>query len=196
MAADTKENIGTDTEIIKQVLSGNRDEFRHLVLKYQNSIFSLVCRQVGDRSIAEELAQEIFVRAYTNLSKFRFEAAFATWLTRIALNHTNSYLSSKRHRQRLKSESFDQGNHDRGSEVSMEQRDTENKIGEFRKALARLTPKLRDTITLCGLEGKSYEDAAQVLGIPIGTVRSRLNKARLILKVALSANLVGGVNDD
>jgi RNA polymerase sigma-70 factor (ECF subfamily) len=190
MAEHPQNEVESDSAIIKAIVNGESDQFRKLITRHQNRIFSLVNRQVQD---LQELTHEIFVKAYLNLKKFRFESKFTTWLTRIALNHVNSYFSSKKFKQQKRTESFDPGLHDRMASSSMDnERERKNLISQFKEALAALSPKLRDVIVLCGLEGKSYEEAAEVLGIPIGTVRSRLNTARLNLKTAVGTFDGGG----
>lgn len=182
-----KDDRSAEFDIVRRVASGDRAEFRHLVARYKDMIFSLALRQVGNRSIAEELAQEVFVKAYLNISRFRFESSFSTWLVRIAINHINSYFASKRYKQARNTESFVPERHDRDCESPETQLQRKERIRLFQAALAQLKPKFREAITLCGLEGKSYEEAARILKIPVGTVRSRLNKARLELKNAFVA---------
>lgn len=176
-----------DLALIKRVLAGDRDRFRDLVEIYQNTIFALVMRQVGKRDVAEDLTQEVFVKAYKALSKFRSEAKFSTWLTRIALNHTNTYFCSKRYREQQRTQSFDPALHDSAAHDRSEHSEEEKRLELFREALAKLKPHLREVLVMCGLEGKSYQETAEILEIPIGTVRSRLNTARLKLKDALGS---------
>jgi len=175
--------------IIKRVQAGSKDDFRELVLAHKDMIFSLILRQVGAHHVAEELTQEVFVKAFLNIKRFRQEAKFSTWLTRIALNHTNSYFTSKKFRQQRLTESFDHTVHDMSdterSKEGEKERENEELLASFRSALSYLKPKFRDVLVLCGLEGRSYQDAADILAIPIGTVRSRLNKARLLIKERL-----------
>ena len=173
-----------DDVIIRHVLQGDRDRFRHLVLRHQSTVLALMMRQVGEKATAEELAQEAFLKAYRNLHLFRFEAKFSTWLTRIALNTMNSYFSSRAYKEKRLTESFRCERHDQPGGVTA---DSAADVDEFRRLLAKIPPKLREVLVLCGLEGKSYEEAATFLEIPIGTVRSRLNKARLVLKEAYLA---------
>ena len=187
---ERRENPETDDhQIVREVISGEVDRFRILVLRHQSLIFSLMLRQTGDRELAEELAQDAFLKAYRHLKLFRFESKFSTWLTRIALNSMNSYFSSRAYKERSKTESFSAEVHDRSDSASA---DSKSDVEQFRALIGTLSPKLRDVLVLCCLEGKSYEEAATVLCIPIGTVRSRLNKARLILKEAFLAS-AGGV---
>lgn len=172
----------SEKELIRRVLSGAKDDFRELVLAHQARVFSLVMRQVANEAIANELTQEVFLKAYVNLHRFRFEAQFSTWLIRIALNVCNSYFVSKRYRQSKTTMSV---NESEIQEVAatpsgdIEERET---LRRLRDALLTLSPKLREVIVLCGFEERPYEEVATILQIPIGTVRSRLNKARNVLR--------------
>ena len=174
--------------IISKVIAGDKNEFRHLVLRYKDTVFALVMRQVGDRDLAEEITQESFIKAYLNLGQFRFDSRFSTWLVRIALNQTSSYYSSRKFKEKQKTESFDRERHEMSAGNNEDIKKEEEQHRLFRSALGQLTRKLREAVVLCGLEGRSYEEAATILDIPVGTVRSRLNAARLKLKDA-----VGGI---
>ena len=167
------------SEIIAAIRAGDKNRFRELVLRYESMVFSLILRQVGDRAIANDLAQETFIRAYRGLSNFRGDAAFSTWVTRIALNVTATYFTSRRYR-------------DRKREISVailpelpnvpEDPAREAELERLQYFIGELGPKYREVIVLCGLEQKSYEEAAEILGVPIGTIRSRLNTARNMLR--------------
>lgn len=178
-----------DFEIIKLVLNGDRDSYRVLVQRYQNQVFSSVMRVIGEREISMELTQDVFVKAYQALSSFRFKAKFSTWLTRIALNHTNSFLSSRRFKDLKKNVPFNAERHDSG-EIDSDNEHGDEEIVRLRTALSRLPIPFREVVTLCDLEGKSYEEAALILEIPIGTIRSRLNRARLKLKDAFMMEVI------
>ncbi len=172
-----------EREIIRRVLAGAKDEFRVLVLAHQSRVFALIMRQVANQAIANELTQEVFLKAYRNLHRFRFEAQFSTWLIRIALNVCTTYFSSKRFKQAKSTMSFEEIEIPSESESygvgAVIDRETLKRV---RSALLTLSPKLRETIILCGFEERTYEEAAQILEIPVGTVRSRLNKARNLLR--------------
>ena len=175
----------SDSEIIRKVLRGEKDEFRHLVLRYQDQIYASIRRQVRDSQCAEELLQDCFVRAFRGLSGFRFHSSFATWLTGIALNLTNSYFSSKRYKMKKREELL--GDEEMKScNSENESMLKEKRVEVLRSAVMELPLKLRETVVLCGFEGKSYEEAASILKIPIGTVRSRLNQARNQLRETIS----------
>lgn len=167
----------SEAEIITSVLAGNRDEFRFLIREHQDMIYSMILRIVGNTALAEDLAQETFIKAYNKLSQFRLDSKFSTWLTRIALNTTNSYLGSRKHKNQLLHDDLDLKKHEAKSEID-EKLEKELALKRLRLCIQRLKTPYRETITLCGLEEKSYEEAASILNIPVGTVRSRLNRAR------------------
>lgn len=171
-----------DSEIVRRVLAGSHEDFSALVAKHQDLIFAMIVRQVGEHAVARDLTQETFLKAFRGLKHFRFEAKFSSWLTRIALNLTNSYFTSRTYRNKKREIEFDPAVHDLKDEEQIDNAEKEALIASLREALSELKPPFRDVLVLCGLEGKSYEEAAAILEIPIGTVRSRLNKARLLLK--------------
>lgn len=166
---------------ILRVQRGDREHFRHLVDAYRDAVFSLVMRQVGERGLAEDLTQEIFIKAFRGIGYFRFEASFLTWLTCIAVNHLNSHFASRSFRERKATQLID-AIPDRGDDSHDERNRTQELSERLRAALQELSPVHREVVVLVGLEGKSYEETAGILCIPLGTVRSRLNKARKMLK--------------
>ncbi len=179
------EYSGSDRAIVAASIAGDQASFRELVTRHKTAVYSLILRQIGDAATAEELAQEVFVKAFMNIKSFRFESAFSTWLIRIALNHTNSYLSSRAEKQRRRTDPMLNDMHADGSDDPEKSYQKAQRMKRFREALSHLSPKLRSALILCGIEGKSYEEAADILQIPVGTVRSRLNHARLEMKKAL-----------
>ena len=178
-----------EENLIRRIQSGEKDEFRHLVQNYKNLVFSMILRQVGDYTLSEELSQEVFIKAYLNLKKFQHKSSFSTWLTRIALNHVSTYFSSKRYKLQKITEAYDYKNHETTTDDSSRENEIkhEQQLESFRQAVAKLKNIFRDVIVLCSLEGKSYEEAAGILGVPVGTVRSRLNKARLLIKQSIES---------
>lgn len=181
----------SDEEIVRAVIRGDRDLFRHLVLKYQNRVYSLIRRQVASHELAEELSQEVFLKAFKSLKQFRFDSKFSTWLTRIALNQTFSYFQSRRYKEARRTEDFEMDKHEtQSSETPASEIERRKRLSIFRHAVAELKPIFRDVVTLCGLDGRSYEEVAEILKVPVGTVRSRLNKARLLLKESIGTMLL------
>lgn len=185
LAAESVFSADTDEGLIRAVLAGDRDRYQELVVRHEGMVFGMILRQVGNRTVAEEITQDAFVRAYFGLNRFKFDSRFSTWLVRIALNRVSDYFSSKNYRTQQRSEDLD-------SAVSKSSEHTPDSLfekQEFAKklqgALARLKPKFRDTFVLCALEDRPYEEVAEILEVPVGTVRSRLNTARTQVKQAL-----------
>lgn len=174
------ENIRSEVELIGRIVSGKADEYRHIVTAYQDRIFALIMRQVGNRAVADELTQDSFIRAYRSLPSFRFESKFSTWLTRIALNVTNNYFTSKRYQETKQQSDLDltelEATTERGDDFLDEH------LRQLQYCIADLAPRQREVVVLCCLEEKSYEEAGAILGVPSGTVGSRLNKAFQILR--------------
>lgn len=181
MPSEDESSREREFAIIRRILAGEKDLFRELVGHYKNLVYAMIVRQVGDVGCAEDLTQEVFVKAYLNLKKFRYESKFSTWLMRVALNHMNSHFTSKKFKQQKRTESLEP-KHDSPVVEDEQQEERKTLLKNFTEAFSRLKPKFREVISLCGLEGKTYEEAAQLLDVPVGTVRSRLNKARLTLK--------------
>lgn len=167
----------SDEEIVRRVLAGKTDEFRVLVLKYQDSIYSLLVRQLPDREVAKELTQDCFVRAFRSLRSFEFRSSLGTWLIRIALNLANSYFSSAAYKRSLKTVSMETDRQDAPDSREPEVANTESRLTALQAALARLDPKFREPLVLCRLERKTYAEAGELLGIPEGTVCSRISTA-------------------
>ena len=165
--------------LVAQALEGDHWAFSKLVSPYQDVTFAMIMRQVGNRDIAEELAQETFVRAFKYLKTYEGKSKFSTWLTQIAINHTRKYFSSKRFRKQkitspvseLKHELVDTSD---GPEKRIESAESRQRV---RQAVASLGEKHREIIHLYSFEGMSYKEISQTLDIPVGTVSSRLNAA-------------------
>lgn len=182
-----------ETQLIRRIQAGEKEEFRHLISAYKNLVFAMIMRQTADAILSEELSQEVFIKAYLGIGKFRFQSAFATWLTRIAINQVNTYFSSRSYREQRRTDEFKLKEHQAilqsDGQAEPDTVSNEEKLKRLRLAVAGLKQIYRDVIVLCALEKNSYEHAAEVLQIPVGTVRSRLNKARLLLAQALKNEL-------
>lgn len=176
------QEVPSDSELVALASSGDDDAFRELVSRYKNYVFAIIGRAVGDRELAEELSQDVFVKAYRGLPKFRGDAIFKTWLTRITLNTTHSYFRSKKFSNKKRTVSFEQ---EEILEPSASDHDPilkKQMMEAFRLCFGKMKSQLQEVITLCGYQEHTYEEAASSLEIPVGTVRSRLNRARLTLK--------------
>lgn len=174
----------SDAKLVELVQRGDKSAFNVLVLKYQHKVLKLVTRYVRDPVEAEDIAQEAFIKAYRALPSFRGESAFYTWLYRIAANTAKNVLVSSR--RRLVDYDLDlQDPEDYAAQVLLKDSDTPEGMlltEEIRQtvteAMQQLPNDLREAITLRELEGLSYEEIAEVMECPVGTVRSRIFRAR------------------
>jgi len=181
-----------DRRCISEVLAGRTEAFGFLVKKYQDRLFNALARVVDHRDDALDVVQEAFIHAYQSLNSFKGDAEFFTWLYRIAFN---AAISQKRKRkvqlsldlpteeERRLQEPEDQSALNRPSD-RIEKEESDHRIHQ---ALLRLAPEHRAVLILKDLEGQRYEEIAEVLDIPIGTVRSRIHRARIELREILEA---------
>ncbi|MEQ4618623.1 MAG: RNA polymerase sigma factor RpoE [Corticimicrobacter sp.] len=181
-----------DNELVVRVQRGDKTAFDLLVLKYQRKIMRLVSRMVRDQAEVEDVVQEAFIKAYRALPQFRGDSAFYTWLYRIAINTARNWLSSAGRRPSAPSaietedgETFDET--DNLTDISTPESVLASRqvAAAVNEAIETLPDELRTAIVLREIEGMSYEDIAQSMGCPIGTVRSRIFRAR----EAISARL-------
>lgn len=187
----SKRNV--DKRLVERVKAGDKHAFDMLVRKYQHKVVKLVSRYVNDNSEAYDVAQEAFIKAYRAMPSFRGDSAFYTWLYRIAINTAKNYIVSRnRHPVSNESEIGDGENFEVGARMP----DHDSPEGlilteEIRltvvRAIEGLPPDLRTAIILRELEGLSYEQIAQSMDCPVGTVRSRLFRAREAIDSHLQA---------
>jgi len=173
-----------DKELVARVQRGDKKAFDMLVLKYQQKVLNLVSRYVRDSSESQDVAQEAFIKAYRALPSFRGESAFYTWLYRIAINTAKNFLVAQGRRppdSDMDAQTAEQfGSAPRLKEIATpEHYLLEGEIAEtVHKAIEELPEDLRTAITLRELEGLSYEEIAEAMSCPVGTVRSRIFRAR------------------
>ena len=177
-------NESTDTTLVKRVQKGDKGAFDMLVLKYQHKIVNLVMRYVRDQEQALDITQEAFIKAYRALPRFRGDSAFYTWLYRIAVNTAKNHLAAQRRRP-LDIELDLQDPEQYDLHAKLKETDTpegvtlSNELKEtVERAIASLPEDLRTAIILRELDGMSYEEIAQTMECPVGTVRSRIFRAR------------------
>jgi RNA polymerase sigma-70 factor (ECF subfamily) len=191
-----------DQRLLERCQANDALAFEEVVHRYKNKVHNYVARMVNDAEDAEDLTQDVFVKAFISLGSFRGEASLQTWLYRIATNLCIDR-ARRRKRQRMDAMSLDEPLHnDEDEETSREipdvdadpYRHLERKElrQQVRAALRRLSQKLRAVLVLYDVQGLSYEEIAQVLGCPIGTVKSRLFNARVELAKQLKPYLEGG----
>jgi len=177
-------NESTDKELVKRVQKGDKGAFDLLVLKYEQKIVNLVMRYVRDPELALDISQEAFIKAYRALPRFRGDSAFYTWLYRIAVNTAKNYLAAQRRRP-MDIELDMQDPDQYGLHAKLKETDTPEGLTisqELQEVLERaidaLPDDLRTAIILRELDGMSYEEIAQTMDCPVGTVRSRIFRAR------------------
>jgi len=174
----------TDQQLVERVQAGDKTAFNLLVLKYQHRVLKLVGRFVNDAAEAEDVAQEAFLKAYRALASFRGESAFYTWLYRIAINTAkNALVANRRRPVDFNLDLQDPEQYERQARLKDE--DTPEGVlltDEIRnvveRAMEQLPEDLRTAIVLRELEGLSYEEIAEAMDCPVGTVRSRIFRAR------------------
>ncbi len=174
----------TDQQLVDRVLSGNRNAFNLLVLRYQHRVAALIGRFVHDPHEAEDVCQEAFIKAYRALPLFRGDSAFYTWLYRIAVNTAKNHLVSRNRRPPANDVDIEEAEI---SDVGNVLREIENPEGSLATdklkqaittAIEELPEDLRTAFTLREFSGLSYEDITEVMDCPVGTVRSRIFRAR------------------
>jgi len=173
-----------DQELVEKVQSGDKTAYDHLVRKYQHKIILLVNRYVKDPSEAQDIAQEAFIKAYRALGNFRGDSAFYTWLYRIAINTAKNYLVSRARRHTefevdvYEAEQVQNLPQLKGLDTPERELLNDEIINAIQSAIDKLPEDMRVAIMLREFEGMSYEEIAQTMECPVGTVRSRIFRAR------------------
>ncbi|MGC8863191.1 MAG: sigma-70 family RNA polymerase sigma factor [Armatimonadota bacterium] len=185
----------TDQAVVARVLRGEVDAFSTLVERYQDRVYSVALNYVSNPEDAVDIAQETFVKAYSKLRSFDSSSAFYTWLYRIAVNTAIDFLRKRRTRtaESLNDEKFTElGYEPESKDPSV---DPEGVVARreqarlLRKALSRLSDKLRTVLILHDVEGLSQEEVADILKVPVGTVKSRVSRARAELRNVLQETM-------
>lgn len=180
-----------DDALVHEALAGDLDAFNELVRRYQDFLFGLVARMLGDREAAADVVQEAFLSAYRNLAAFR-GGAFRSWLARIALNAATDVL---RRRKRRPSEPYPEWQDDdwqppAGADADPEHEAARRARGRaLTRALAAIGADQRRAIVLYDVEGFDYGEIAELTGVSLGTVKSRIHRGRLALREVLADQL-------
>jgi RNA polymerase sigma-70 factor (ECF subfamily) len=174
-----------DWQLVERVQRGDKRAFDLLVAKYQRKLFRLLSRLIRDQAEIEDVAQEAFIKAYRALPNFRGESAFYTWLYRIAINTAKNHLVAQGRRAPTQTETeiedaenFDDGNSLRTEDTPDRMLLSKQVAEAVNRAIEKLPEDLRTAIVLRELEGLSYDEIAVSMNCPIGTVRSRIFRAR------------------
>jgi RNA polymerase sigma-70 factor (ECF subfamily) len=179
----------SDDELVGRCQAGSDDAFAELVTRYRGMVFGLIARSVGDRSAAEDLAQDVFLRVHRGLPYFKGRARLSTWIYRITLNVC---LQERSGPKVLAVQIEDAGDSDRPP-LQIATRDRQFGAIELRdrlgKALARLPPQYRVLVAAHYMKGMPYEQLAEVFGLPLGTVKTHLHRAKRQLRRLLEGEL-------
>jgi RNA polymerase sigma-70 factor (ECF subfamily) len=176
-----------DQALVEEALGGSQEAFSQLMEKYRNPIHHHIYRMVRDKGQVEDLVQEIFIKAFSSLASYSSNYAFSTWLYKIATNHTIDYLR----RKKLKTLSIDQPMRTKDGELEYELPDTTYRPDRYvledqrreliQEAIDALPPKYYRVIVLRHQQEKSYEEIAEELDLPLGTVKAHIFRARELL---------------
>ncbi len=177
--------------LVKRASKGDETAFEALVARYEKTVYNLAFRMVPDREDAMDIAQEVFLKVYQGLSGFKGDSRFSTWIYRIGVNASLDFL---RKRQKMRTYSLDepldlgesQVTREIGGEVRVE--DVVEDLSLSQKAfgyIQQLDPSYRSVIVLCDIQGHTYKEIAGILGISMGTVKSRLHRARHMVKTMM-----------
>jgi len=174
----------TDKQLVARVQKGDKRAFDMLVLKYQYKVHAIVSRYIKDFDEVNDVVQEAFIKAYRALAKFRGESAFYTWLYRIAVNTAKNYLVARNRRPPASDVDAGDADYYEGGQRLQDIASPENLLyrdeleAVVDQAIRDLPEDLRTAVTLREFEGLSYEEIAEVMDCPVGTVRSRIFRAR------------------
>jgi RNA polymerase sigma-70 factor, ECF subfamily len=183
-----------DRTLVESACRGERSAFEALVKKYETKVYHLAFSFVRDPATAEDLAQDVFVKAYLHLSEFRFDSEFGTWLYRVAVNRVKDHLRKVGRRRETPLDDVPEGRFasEDPNRAREDAREDERRRAAVHRALETLPPKYNVILTLRDVRGLSYEEIAETLKISPGTVDSRLHRARLLLRKRMAPILREG----
>jgi len=186
----------TDQDVVRWAREGHEQAFRELIRRYERPVFSLIYRMVRDRELAEDLAQETFVKVLNAIDSYKPEFKFSSWIFKIANNAAIDHLR-RRELDTLSLEGAPDATTPERAEATslqiahkgespLEEMEARELGGAIEQAVEKLRPEYRSCILLRHVEDKSYEEIAQILGLPLGTVKTYIHRARAQLREALA----------
>jgi len=187
-----------EKELVRLAREGSQEAFEELVKKFQSKVFSMALSFTRNREAADDLAQEVFLKAYLALPRFQGKSEFGTWLYRISVNHIKDFLRKKGRAKEVSLEDVGEislSDRDQADKAALES-EAEARRGLVRRSVERLPDKYRVILTLRDIQGLPYDEISRVLRLSPGTVDSRLHRARKILRDRMSPYLQreGGVD--
>ena len=172
-----------DVYLIKKCFDGDLKSFEKLISKYEKNAFAIALRYLGDYDDASDVTQDALIKVYKNISKFRFESSFTTWLYRIVINTSKDFLKKRGNQKIISIEDsmidIPSENKKDNPEEHAEEKEVKNKVNE---ALQNINEENRVVVVLKDIQGFTYDEISDILQIPIGTVRSRISRGRAMLK--------------
>lgn len=184
---DRSDSSKQDMNYVRQALSGDEKAYQKLVDKYNRAMYFHIVKLVRNKEIIEDLVQEVFMKAFDNLSSYNHDYAFSTWLYRIATNHSIDYLRKKK----LQTYSIDQPVDGKDGEMQIELPDQESQTDDYiirkqrhniiHEAINSLPEKYKQVIVMRHMEEKSYQEISDLLELPLGTIKAHLFRARELL---------------
>ena len=179
-----------DAALIDETLAGQTQAFGQLVTKYQDRLYNAMVHVLGSADDAQDIAQEAFVQAFVKLDTFKRTSAFYTWLYRIAFNRAISLRRRKRLTNSLEQARETSGEEPAGKEGSpVEYMEQQDRVAQVQAALTQLSEEHRSVLVLRDMEGLHYDEISEILNLPVGTVRSRLHRARMQMRGQLKTVL-------
>jgi RNA polymerase sigma-70 factor (ECF subfamily) len=183
-----EDRTAQDQRLVRAVLDGDQPAFAELVGRYQRMVAGVAWRYGATSDEIEDLVSEVFIKTYNQLGRYRPEHAFATWLYRLAANHVVDHGRRKRKERGRAEMPEDVADTSVGIEAAYESR---QKVGRLRAAMGELAPHYRETMFLVYVEGLKVDEAARELGLPIGTVKTRLMRGREALRKTMETRHPG-----
>jgi RNA polymerase sigma-70 factor (ECF subfamily) len=182
-----------ERQLVRLAQEGSPAAFEELVTKYQSKVYSMALSFTRNREAADDLAQEVFLKAYLALPRFHGRSEFGTWLYRISINHIKDYLRKKGRAKEVSLEDVHEVSFSdkEKTEKAEQEREAENRRHLVREFVQGLPEKYRVIVTLRDIQGLAYEQISQVLHLSPGTVDSRLHRARRMLRKKLAPHLIG-----
>ena len=185
--------LAEDTHLVARCVQGDEGAWRELVERHTRRVFAIAYKFCGRVDQAEDLTQEIFVKVYQSLGRYRAEdGKFEAWFGSVSRNHAiDNYRRTREERARRHGDPAVIDFVASGAATPLEDLEKDERVALVRQGIGALPADLREPILLCDLQGLAYEEAAETLGIPLGTVKSRLNRGRLELAKRLSGRVRG-----
>ncbi len=179
----------SDEKLVSASQRGDAEAFETLIFRYQRQIFNLIYQMTHNTEVVEDIGQDVFIAAFKAINDFQAKSSFFTWLYRIAINHCKNYLTSSARTQDLEAQyRVEQYPEENGNDYEKNPQSTllaKEFVEQFEEALEILPAEQRIVLTLCEFQGLSYQKISEILDCPIGTVRSRLSRARAALQEGL-----------